>query len=387
MTMLPAETVERFESTFGGKPTHAAVAPGRINLIGEHTDYHGGFVLPVAINRSVTVAARVTDQPSRLVSANASEIADFDAADAGAATLPNWGKYPAGVAWALSAKTGRILPNILGSIGSDLPLGSGLSSSAAIEMAFATLWRLITPLDLSDGDLALAGQRAENEFVGMNCGIMDQTASLFGQAGAALFVDTLHPERPEPLSLPPDLALMVCDTNVKHELASSAYNLRRQQSESAAAKLGVRLLREVDLNKLESEKGKLTDVEYRRARHIITENARVVAFRDALIASHQTELGPLMLASHESLRTDYEVSCPELDAMAAAAREHPACVGARMMGGGFGGACIALVDHRQAEDFSRTILQRYFESTGIQGALLQCEAVDGARAWAIERTG
>ncbi|MBX7134251.1 MAG: galactokinase [Fimbriimonadaceae bacterium] len=412
MRMLPAEAervIERHERVYGVAPTHIALAPGRINLIGEHTDYQGGFVFPAAIDRYVIVATSLASGPTRLVSDHDPHAAEFDANTVNLLDkdrLPTWVAYPAGMAWALQGR----LPNINATVGATLPVGSGLSSSAAIEMAFGTLWRLLGELEFSDAELALAGQRAENQFVGMNCGIMDQTASLFGVADHALFVDTLRPGEPEPIRLPEGLAMVVCDTRVKHALQGSEYNDRRRDSESAARKLGVEFLREANLEMLAG--GGLTEVEFKRALHIITENQRVLEFRKALpqyrwhpagnpdlqsppvSRSSRSEfgergrdgratLGELMRASHESLRDDYEVSCPELDLMAEAAWGHEACIGARMMGGGFGGACIALVQSEGVQDFIVSVGRNYLERSTIEGSFIVVKAVAGAAAWRL----
>lgn len=450
MRMLPAEAervIERHERVYGEAPTHIALAPGRINLIGEHTDYQGGFVFPAAIDRYVIVAAHLTTGSTRLVSDHDPHPAEFDANTVNPLdkpSLPVWAAYPAGMAWALQAGT---VPNINATVGATLPVGSGLSSSAAIEMAFGTLWRLLGALEISDPELALAGQRAENQFVGMNCGIMDQTASLFGVADHALFVDTLRPGEPEPIRLPEGLAMVVCDTRVKHALQGSEYNDRRRDSESAARKLGVEFLRKANLEML--GQADLTEVEFKRAHHIITENQRVLDFKGSLpqycwhpagtpesqsppesgasnsefgergrdgcatgpyrwqpagdpesgspreSGSQSAEfgergqdaratLGELMQSSHESLRDDYEVSCPELDVMAEAAWEHPACVGARMMGGGFGGACIALVQSDAVEEFINQTAKSYLQRASIEGSFLAVRAVVGASAWKLE---
>lgn len=377
------EAVDLFVRTYGHQPVLAAIAPGRVNLIGEHTDYHGGFVFPAAIDRYVFVAASIVDAKSSLVSTLTNEPAAFEAGSGHKEGMPSWARYPAGVAWALGEETGIRLPNLEAAVHATLPVGSGLSSSAAIEMAFGTLWRLAGGLPVGDPQLALAGQRAENEFVGMNCGIMDQTASLFGVSGHAIFVDTRVPGKPIPEPLPQGLSLVVCDTNVKHEHTGSGYNDRRRESEEAARILKVRLLRDADRALVDSKREELGDVCYRRAKHIVTENARVVDFRYALEAGDRERVGELMRASHASLRDDYEVSCPEADVMSDAANAHPACIGARMMGGGFGGACIALVESDQVEPFCDCCGATYQRSTGIAGTFMTCQAVDGARAFRL----
>lgn len=371
---------DAFRARFGADPTHFAKAPGRINLIGEHTDYHDGYCLPAAIDAWVTVAARISDQTT-LASALSNEEATLEINEPDRDAVPSWARYPVGVAWALRENRSVRLPNIEAMVHSTLPTGAGLSSSAAIEMAFGTLFRLLADLNITDAQLARAGQQAENSFVGMNCGIMDQTASLFGREGHALFIDTADPGHPVSVPLPANLAYVVCDTRVKHEHTGSGYNDRRQESETAARKLGVEGLRWATMGNLKASSHLMSDVEYRRAKHVITECERVLLFRNSLEVGDQNALGELLRASHASLRDDYEVSCPELDVMSETANRHSACLGARMMGGGFGGACIALVQADQAEAFAQDTAAGYYAATEIEPSIRVCRAVDGARAW------
>lgn len=372
-----ARAVDRFVETFGLKPTSVAVAPGRVNLIGEHTDYHGGYVLPAAIDRWVVVAAAPIDSPSDVRTSLHSEPAVFSSEAPTRDGLPDWGMYPAGVAWAFREQ-GSPVPNIQAVVESNLPEGGGLSSSAAIEMAFGALWRHFGAVDLDDAGLAALGRLAENAFVGMNCGIMDQTASLFGLAGHALLIDTRDPGHPKPVRLPSDLVLVVCETGVKHALAGSAYNQRRRESEDAAEVLGVALLREASLEAIVAKLADLGPIGLRRSRHVVTENARVLAFCAALERGDRAELGDLLRASHASLRDDYEVSCMELDAMADAANEAPGCIGARVVGGGFGGACLALIERGAEEAFAVCAGQAYERAVGRRGLFNTVQSVDGA---------
>lgn len=376
--MLRERAIAGFQARWGTAPTHLAVAPGRVNLIGEHTDYQDGYVFPAAIDRYLVAAIGLAPERSELVSESNHEPSIFHTSAPESSDLPNWGKYPAGIAWALSEHTQADLPNLRAFIVADLPLGAGLSSSAAIEMAFATAWNEIAGLGLPNGVLAKLGQLAENEFVGMKCGIMDQTASLFGLAGHALRIDTTDAANPIPVPIPDDLALLVCDTCVKHELAGSAYNERRAEVAEAARILGVSTLRHATLDQLEARQSEMRPVVARRAHHIISENLRVLAFDHALASRDDAEIGRLMAESHESLCTDYEVSCHELDAMAEEARALPGCIGARMTGAGFGGSVIALVHQAQAADFANQIAQRYTERTGKAGQIHLCHAADGA---------
>jgi len=377
--MPQAEIRALFTNRFDGVPDFAAVAPGRVNLIGEHTDYNDGFVFPAAIDRGLYVAVRVTDGPSRLYSKQAGEGAVFDAGEVVPGALQGWAKYPAGMAWTLRQR-GFSAPNIEAYVDSDIPMGSGVSSSAAIELAFGVIWNAIGHLGIPHEELAKMGQYCENRFVGVNCGIMDQMASAMGRKGQAMFLDTRTLEI-QYAPVPEGLVIVLCDTKKPRSLTESAYNERRSQCEEASAILGVEKLRDADLAGLEAAKGRMSDVVYRRARHVITENARCLDFKTALHNGDAAEIGRLMAGSHASLRDDYEVSCRELDAMAEAASAAPGCVGARMTGAGFGGACVALVRAEDVEAFQRETLRRYDEATGLGGQAMACRIVDGAHVF------
>lgn len=366
-----------FRQRFGEDPAIVGVAPGRINLIGEHTDYNDGFVFPAAIDRLAYVAASPTEGPSELWSAQTGDAEPFDAAKVEPKQVGGWTLYPAGMAWALRGAGGSV-PNLKGVVDSNVPRSGGVSSSAALEMAFGVVWNRLANVGLSNPELAKLGKVCENQFVGVNSGIMDQMASAMGREGRAMFLDTRSLEiRYAPI--PEGLVAVLCDTQKPRALTDSAYNERRSQCEEAAKILGVSALRDATLEQLEAAKAKLSDVVYRRARHVITEDDRCVAFADALERADLPELGRLMRASHESLRDDYEVSCPELDAMAEAAWAAPGCVGARMTGAGFGGSCVALVQEDQVEAFEAETLRGYRARTPLQGELMICKIVDGAR--------
>lgn len=350
-----------------------AHGPGRVNLIGEHTDYSDGFVFPAAIDRYVKVAAERSNDLTRLVSEDKGEGIPFDVAHLNREALSgSWTKYPAGVAWALGAKT-----NLSAAVASTLVAESGVSSSAALEMAFAVIWNEVDQLGFSNKELALLCQKAENEFVGMPCGVMDQMASAMGQRDQAMFLDT----RSLDISyapIPKGIDLVICGTGKARQLAGSEYRERREAVESAARKLGVCALRDATLEMV--EQGDLTDVERRRARHVVTENQRCLDFAAALKENRLDDLGRLMAESHESLRTDFEVSCPELDHMAEAARTAPGCLGARMTGAGFGGACVALVVHDQEIPFSKSTWKEFHAAfPNLNSEITFCRASAGAR--------
>lgn len=322
---------EAYRDRFGEEPEAVASAPGRINLIGEHTDYNGGFVLPCAIERRVAVA--VGKGGGGLYSA------DFDDSRPSNGEDSSWANYPRGVAWALD-EAGHETGPFRAAFAGDVPYGSGLSSSAAIEAATALAFDTLFSFGMDRKDLARICQKAENEFVGVQSGIMDQYASLLCEEGAALLVDCRSLEaEPVPLDLEQaGLTLLVCDTRIERGLAGTEYNKRRQECERAAETLGVEELRDAT----EADLARLSGEELKRARHIVTENARVLEAVGALRAEDYAAFGRLMYASHRSLRDDYEVSTPELDGFVGLAEEAGA-YGARLTGAGFGGCAIALV--------------------------------------------
>jgi galactokinase len=334
-----------FAERTGRDPEGVWAAPGRVNLIGEHTDYNDGFVLPAAIDRLVLVAAgRRAGGRLRLWSLQTGPPADLELAGIGPGKVGGWAAYPAGVAWALG-QAGVELAGADLVVDGDVPAGSGLSSSAALECATATALADLGGAGLDRVALAGLARRAENEVVGVPSGVMDQMVSMLGRAGHALFLDTrsLGTEQvPLPLEAA-GLCLLVIDTRAGHRLVDGAYADRRAACEAAAAVLGVPALRDATPAQVEQHATALGDPGRRRARHVVTENARVLAAVELLRAGDLDRLGPLLAASHASLRDDYEVSSPELDTAVEAAVAAGA-VGARMTGAGFGGSAIALVE-------------------------------------------
>ena len=375
--MSPTEIRALFVERFGREPDVVAVAPGRINLIGEHTDYNDGFVFPVAIDRQTWIAASPSEGSTRVWSTELGEAKPFDLATVSPGTLDDWGRYPAGMGWAIRG-AGHRCGNVDAVVSSTIPMGSGVSSSAALEMAFGQVWNRLDDLGIPNEALAGLGKLCENGFVGVNSGIMDQMASAMGRAGQAMFLDT-RTLKIDYAPVPVGLSVVLCDTKKPRALTSSAYNERRAQCERAARALGAAALRDATLAELEAKKDAMDDVTYRRAKHVITENDRCVRFRDALAAGDLTLLGVLMKASHESLRDDYEVSCFELDRMAEAAWSATGCVGARMTGAGFGGACVAMVHTETVPAFVEATLRAYDAATGLGGEAMACAVVDGAR--------
>ena len=351
---------EAYGKQFGGQPDLIASAPGRINLIGEHTDYNGGFVLPCAIDRRIAVAMGTGGRggfesggfETRLYSA------DFDEARKAGKRDGSWADYPRGVAWTMGEDRHEIKP-FEAAFAGDVPLGSGLSSSAAIEAATALALDALFGLDIGRKELAVLCQRAENDYVGVASGIMDQYASLLCKAGAALLVDCRSLEaKSVPLDLTAaGLALVVCDTRVERGLADTGYNDRRSTCENAARKLGIEELRDATEENLDSLSGE----ELKRASHVVSENARVLRAVEALKHNDFEEFGRLMYASHASLRDDYEVSTPELDTFVETAKKHGA-KGARLTGAGFGGCAIALVPHARTDEVTEACEQAFAAS-------------------------
>ena len=366
--------LERFGRVWGGVPDLLVRAPGRVNLIGDHTDHQEGYVLPMAVDRDVWLALRGSEGPwVRAVSAE----------EAGEVTLelpppgppqPGWGGYVEGVLWALS-EAGYQLTGWDGAVASDVPVGAGLSSSAALELAVARgSLAASAAAPPRHGALARLAQRAENEWVGMSCGIMDQLAVTAGLAGHALQIDCRTLEYVH-VPLPPEVAVLVLDTGTRRELASSAYNARRADCDAAAARLGATVLRDVDAEAVASA-GLPAPLE-RRARHVVTENARVLEAADALSAGDAAAFGALMSASHDSLRDDYEASTPELEAIVAAANAQNGCFGARLTGAGFGGCAVALVEAGAADIVAAAVEHEYREATGVAPTVYVCEPADG----------
>lgn len=364
-----------FRAQFANDPSLVVRAPGRVNLIGEHTDYNDGFVMPLAIDRAVRIALRPSDDRRvRAYSADLDSWGEFslDAVERGG---PGWIEYLKGVAWSL-AEDGYRLAGWTGVVTGDVPIGAGLSSSAALEMATARAFAAASELVWDPVRMALAAQRAENRWVGVNCGIMDQLIAGIGRAGHAVLIDC-RSLTTRAVPLPPGTTIVIMDTGTRRELMTSAYNERREQCETAARTFGVRALRDVSVDQFERGSGALEPTTRRRARHVITENARTEAAARAMAAKRATALGELMDGSHASLRDDFEVSSPALDTMVACARE-AGCYGARLTGAGFGGCAVALVAAGRADAFTSGVAAAYAARTGLTPALYVCQATDGA---------
>lgn len=358
-----ASIARSFEELYGRKPEVIAEAPGRVNLIGEHIDYSEGFVLPFAIaDRTYAAIAARPDGLVRIASHQRKEkIFSIDINDVKPGSKGDWEKYVLGVLWSLGITTGvEIL------VDGNVPGGAGLSSSAALECSVAVGLNALFSLNKSLEDLARATQKAENDYVGMPCGIMDQSVSLMGQAGSALLLDCrdLSTELIPFNVAEAGLELLIIDTQAHHALVDGGYAERRASCESVAAKLGIPSMRHLTLELLEAERAKVTETEFIRARHAVTEIARVQDAVAALRASDFVTLGQLINASHVSLRDDYTVSCPELDVAVDAAIAAGA-IGARMFGGGFGGSALALIKASDLQ-MTREAVTAAFEKNGFK---------------------
>jgi len=351
-------------------------APGRINLIGEHTDYNDGFVLPAAIDKATFVA--ISPRTDRTIIADS---IDFEGTvsvvldDRGAYPRTDWGKYVQGIALVLES-SGYKLGGADLLIASEIPVGAGLSSSAALEVAVASALTAIAGHTIDGVELAKIGQAAEHKYAGVRSGIMDQFVSVHGKAGRALLLDCRSLEWSN-VALQ-DGALVICNTKTKHDLADGEYNKRRSECENAAAVLAKNSLRDVRIADLEDMPTEMPEKLRKRARHVVTENARVLDAVAALKSENLQEFGELINRSHNSLRDDFEVSCPELDAMVEIAREQPGVLGSRMMGGGFGGCTINLMLTEAREAFISRVQLAYKERTGVEPELYEVTIERGA---------
>ncbi len=370
-----------FERKFGHSASFVVRAPGRVNLIGEHTDYNDGFVLPIAIDRAVWIAlGPTTTQQVILHSMELKRSAEF--------SLENikyenqgWVEYIKGVAWALQ-QAGYLLKGWEGLIVSDIPVGAGLSSSAALELAATRAFAAVSGYPWEAIKMAQIGQQAEREWVGVNCGIMDQMVSAMGHAGHGLLIDC-RSLKTESVPLPPDITVVVLDTATRRGLVDSAYNERRQQCKMAARFFGVPALRDVSQTEFDAKAEALDPVVFRRSRHVIGENIRTLQAANVMSQKDAMKLGQLINASHVSLRDDFEVSSPELDQMVDCAQQESACYGARLTGAGFGGCAIAIVDSSAVQNFTETVTINYRTATGLPPEIYVCTATDGATMTSI----
>jgi galactokinase len=373
----------RFAKLFDYAPDPmVAVAPGRVNLIGEHTDYNDGHVLPMGIERYAVVAiAPRGDDVLRAHSVGFAETVEAPLSGLRPSNISGWFGYVAGVAWALRERGEKVQAADL-AVAGNVPIGAGLSSSAALEMAVARALCYVSQLEWDPVRMASIAQLAENQYVGVRCGIMDQFAAAASKLGSALLLDCRSLEA-IPVPIPDSLKIVVMDTGVRRALTASEYNDRRQSCEAAVAAVrkrypDVRALRDVDRARLAEMEHMMDSVTYKRAMHVVVETGRPAAFAAAVDQENPTEAGRLMNESHESLRNLYEVSSEELDVVTSVAREHAGCFGARMSGAGFGGCAVALVASDQAESFISEVQTTYAAAVGLNGDFFVSRPAAGA---------
>ncbi|NNJ11466.1 galactokinase [Chloroflexales bacterium ZM16-3] len=379
---------DAFIKRFGAHPRMIVRAPGRVNLIGEHTDYNEGFVFPIAIDRETFVAARSRpDTTIRAYTAQFNQEDSFSIDQIERSPDMPWANYVRGVVKGIRA---RDLP-ITGAdllISSDVPLGSGLSSSASLEVAVGYAVQLLNNINLLGEELALLAQGAENSFVGVQCGIMDQFVSALGRADHALLIDCRDLSY-RPLLIPPDVRVIVCNSGVHHNLGNSGYNERRAACNEAVRLLKTRMpristLRDVSLASLEANADLLPPTILMRARHVVTENRRTLDAAAALERADLVTFGQLMNQSHASMRDDYEISVPEIDLLTDLARAVPGCYGARLTGGGFGGSTVNMVTISAVDRFVQEVAADYLAQTGREAGIIVCRPSEGVgRATAV----
>ncbi len=374
--------VDAFTARFGAPQPRVFRAPGRVNLIGEHTDYNDGFVLPMAVERAVWIAARPRpDRHARLYALDFNQDDSFSLDSIERSDDAPWSNYVRGVVWALE-EAGYRLRGVDAIITGDVPIGAGLSSSAALEVAGALALTTLGEAEVDRVRLALLCQRAENEFVGMRCGIMDQFVSALGRRGHALLIDCRSLEH-RLVPIPAGVEVVIADTGKRRGLVNSEYNLRRAQCEEGVRLLqqvmpGVRALRDVSPADLARFADRLPPPVRQRCQHVVDENARVLKAVAALEAGDVLAFGALMNASHKSLRDLYQVSCEELDAMVEVAQGLKGCLGARMTGAGFGGCTVNLVWSHSVDEFCRRLAEGYQRRTGLRPAIYVSRPADGA---------
>ena len=372
---MEIQTLEQsFSTYFNAKPEFIVRAPGRVNLIGEHTDYNDGFVLPMAIDRAFWIALTPrADSQVRVRSLDLEVDSAFDLHSL--AKGEGWLEYIKGVANELQ-KAGYKLSGFDAVTTGDVPRAAGLSSSAAVELATARAFAAVSGFAWDAAQMAKISQKAENQWVGVNCGIMDQMASAASKEGFALFLDCRTLEF-QHAPLPENTSVVILDTSTRRGLVDSAYNERRSQCEEAARWFGVKALRDVSVDEFEKSSG-LSEIVMKRARHIITENARVLEAVKVMKAGNVKRLGELFNASHTSLRDDFEVTNKALDQIVECAQEQPSCYGARMTGAGFGGCAVALVQEENAQEFTNAVSAAYKQRSGLDASVYVCKASEGA---------
>lgn len=380
MTDLIQNVKHAFSSVLDYTPTHIIQAPGRVNLIGEHTDYNDGFVLPCAINyQTVVAAAKREDNIVRVVSVDyGNEVDEFDLTqDITFQQDKMWANYIRGVVKCLKTR-GFEFKGADISVSGNVPQGAGLSSSAALEVVIGQTFKELYDLDISQAEIALNGQQAENEFVGCNCGIMDQMISAEGKENHAMLLDCRSLETTS-VSMPKDMAVVIINSNKKRGLVDSEYNTRREQCEEAARIFGVKALRDVTIEQFNEKIGELDELVAKRARHVITENDRTVLAAKALSTGDMALMGQLMAESHLSMRDDFEITVPAIDTLVEIVQGVIGKQGGvRMTGGGFGGCIVALVPPALVDDVASAVEAQYQAISGLKESIYVCQAKNGA---------
>lgn len=377
---LVENAVAAYTRQFGSPPAAAAIAPGRVEIMGNHTDYNGGFVLPAALDKATVMAGSATGGDTiTLHAADFRRTAKFSLNTLARDTQNSWASYVLGVVDQLT-RQGVQIGGFSAVIHSNVPGGAGLSSSAALEVAAALFLKQLFPYDASPMQIARLSQRAENEFVGVQCGILDQFSSVFGIDGGLLFLDCLTLEHSAVKMGRDDIALVICDSNVKHALTGGDYNTRRAECMAAAAFFGKQLLREVTWDEFTAREHELPENQRKRAKHVLTEDQRVLSMRDAAQKGDAAKMGLLLAEGHASCRDLFENTSPELDLLVLLASQIPGCVGAKMTGGGWGGCTINLVYADAVDEFCRVLAADYKERTGTIASVYACRAARGAHA-------
>ncbi|WP_413112435.1 galactokinase [Thaumasiovibrio sp. DFM-14] len=380
MSELIQNVKTSFEKVLGYVPSHFIQAPGRVNLIGEHTDYNDGFVLPCAINyQAVVAAAKRDDNVVRVVSVDYDNAVDeFDLTEEITFQQDKmWANYIRGVVKFLQAR-GHQFTGADISVSGNVPQGAGLSSSAALEVVIGQTFKVLYNLEISQAEIALNGQQAENEFVGCNCGIMDQMISAEGRENHAMLLDCRSLET-QAVSMPEDMAVVIINSNKKRGLVDSEYNTRREQCEEAARIFGVKALRDVTIEQFKAKEDQLDPMVAKRARHVITENDRTVEAAEALRSHNMIRMSELMAESHASMRDDFEITVKEVDTLVDIVKAVIGTEGGvRMTGGGFGGCIVALVLPAQVDAIKAAVAAQYEAATGLKASIYVCQAKDGA---------
>ena len=379
-----------YREKFGGVPVWRTAAPGRVNLIGEHTDYNDGFALPMAIDRYTVVAGGFSATGRTTVfSEQLGQLAELWSGEIETIESGAWSRYVGGVLHGFES-LGHSIPALNLVVCSDVPTGGGVSSSAALEVATACLVQQVLKSSLDGMEIAKLCQQAEHEYAGVPCGVMDQISSVFGRAGNLMLLDCRSLEIEHLPMSSDDVAILVVNSNVRHSLVDGEYRARREQCGQAATSLGVSALRDVSPERLDQSKPAMPELIFRRARHVISEIQRTLEAAEMIRQREWKTVGRLMYASHESLRDDYEVTCRETDLLIELARAiglDGGVFGSRMTGGGFGGCTVSLVRRDRAEATGQVLKDRYFEQTGIVAEWFVTAPADGALAIATNRSG